>query len=101
MIDGRILNLIPQYSDYSDTYDTDYGRVAGWVKAEATAEKLADVVDWYRRVRRLAKTSAGSRIWRMACKTYREHAAQYAEMTGMTKAQVSEKARVIAECFDN
>lgn len=39
-MDARHLNLIPAFTDYSDTYGVDYGRACGWVAN--TAEALID-----------------------------------------------------------
>lgn len=66
-----------------------------------TAEALADVVDAYRRVVRLARAQPGSRKWRAANRAHHAAAARYSTLSGLDRDAVAEKVRTIAECFSS
>lgn len=65
----------------------------------ATNEALADAVDAYRAVVRLARTAPNSAYWRAACRNHHRASRTYAALTGMTMPEIAAKVRTITECF--
>lgn len=108
-MDARNLNLITGAADHvrSDTYTITYGRASGLVPTpnpvtptqDDINTALADTVDAYRSLTRLARIRPNTSQWRAAARTYRATATIYSNMTGIPRDTVGAKVRTIIECF--
>lgn len=85
--------VIPQFADdvRSDTYDVDFARRTGMVEAatETTEEALADAVEAYQSMSRLAIRRPNSAPWRAASRACREAILAYAAAAGMGKFEAT------------